>query len=283
MVKKLGKRIGEETNYIPGAVNTGVFRDCIIDTSWDITAYEGWVPEFVLITHGHADHFRLAYLLRQRGARIGAPREEALLIERPEINIRAMFSWAWPPEEMVTSFFKGTACRVDFWVENWHYPGITPIPLPGHSVAQVGYLTEDGVLFSGDALYTRELWKEFPLPYSIDPGLVRDSLKRLKLTEFQWLVPGHGKPLTKEQSVEEIESHLAHLDRLDEMILYYLQKPRSTEEIISDIYTALQLKNSLAQYWLAVTVIKAHLSYLHRKEQVRFFLDKYRVYWEAIA
>lgn len=276
------KRLGEETWYFPGRVNSGLFRDCIIDTAWDEDTYGGWAPAYVLITHGHADHFQQAYYLRKKGAKVLAPQEEAFMVENPDLNIRAMFSWAWPPQEMVTSFFKGNPCKVDAYIEQGVPSGINWISLPGHSVAQVGYLTEDGVLFSGDALYTKELWDAFPLPYCIDLDLARNSLVRLQNTDFKWLVPGHGVPLSKEESNKEINSHLKHLALLDAMILGFLKTPKSTEEIVSDIYIALNLRVNLAQYWLAVTVIKAHLSSLYKQEKVSFLFNDCRVYWEAV-
>jgi len=53
----------------------------------------------------------------------------------------------------------------------------------------------------------------------------------------------------------------------------------SFEEIISDVLSSLEINNSLAQYWIAVTVIKSHLSALTRINKVDFFLENARVYW----
>jgi len=53
----------------------------------------------------------------------------------------------------------------------------------------------------------------------------------------------------------------------------------SFEEITSDVLSSLEINNSLAQYWIAVTVIKSHLSALTRINKVNFFLENARVYW----
>jgi len=53
-----------------------------------------------------------------------APREEATLIENPEVNIRGMFSWAKPSDEMVTKLFRGEGCPVDGYLDEWRRPGL---------------------------------------------------------------------------------------------------------------------------------------------------------------
>jgi glyoxylase-like metal-dependent hydrolase (beta-lactamase superfamily II) len=274
-------KVGEESAYLPGPVNAGLFKRCMIDTPWDEEPFRGLDVGYVLLTHGHADHFRQARALRHAGAKIIAPRDEALFVERPDLNRRAMFSWANPPPEMVTSFFRGDSCPVDEFAEDWHSLSVRIIPLPGHSYAQVGYLTADGVLFSGDALYTRELWREYPLPYAIDTGLVRRSLATIRELEFTHLVPGHGAPITQDQADEEAEHHLRRLDELDAILLRLTREPRSTEEVIKGLALELRLRDNLAQYWIAVTVIKGHLSHLAETRRVRFFLRDYMVFWQA--
>ncbi|AEE13691.1 hypothetical protein Thena_0039 [Thermodesulfobium narugense DSM 14796] len=271
-----------KTSYIPGSVNCGFYETCMIDTPWEMHNHKKINPQYLLLTHGHADHFRMAFLFRGKGAKIVAPKEECIFVENPEINVRATFSWAIPPDAMISSLMKGVPCKVDIYSENFFYPGITVVPLPGHSISQVGYLTSDKIFFTGDALYTKELWNTFPLPYSIDPLLVKNSLERIANIDFDYLVPGHGKILSKKEAIEEIGYHIERINEIDNLILRLLESPCSTEEIISDVLSSLEINNSLAQYWIAVTVIKSHLSALTRINKVDFFLENARVYWERV-
>lgn len=74
-------------------------------------------------------------------------------------------------------------------------PGLTAIPLPGHTRGSVAYLLESRFLFSGDSLY----WSR----HRQDLGAFRDacwfswaaqadSLERLAAHPFEWVLAGHG-------------------------------------------------------------------------------------------
>lgn len=106
------RRLTEKTAYFPGITNTGWHEEVLIDPGIDEAAYIASSATTVVVTHGHADHFSTAAAIRRAGARVVAPREEATLIENPEVNIRGMFSWAKPSDEMVTKLFRGEGCPV---------------------------------------------------------------------------------------------------------------------------------------------------------------------------
>lgn len=164
--------------YVPAMSNAGVFKGYVIDPG--SVGYEDIGRDdihSVLITHGHNDHFRHAHEFRERGARVIAPKDDALLVRNPEVNVRGLFSWARPPKEMITPYFQGDACEVDLYIEDWLDSSIHAVWLPGHTLGEYGFITEDGVLYSADSLYSKELWGKYKLPYSIDPDLCRESLR----------------------------------------------------------------------------------------------------------
>ncbi len=267
-----------DVRCIVGHTNVGLYESYLIDTSvvdvpLEITA--------ILITHGHGDHFTWAGTLQKRtGAVVIAPKEDAFLIENPEINVRGMFNWARPPVEMTTKFFQGDACKVDYYAEEYPFEGgITPVHLPGHTMGHTGYLC-DGVLFSGDALYSKDIWERHKLPYSIDVELTRRSLRTIQKTPFDWLVPSHGTIVSKEESAAQIELHLSRLAQIDDTILRLLNTPQSTEDLIFLVLKELGIEDNLAQYWLSVTTIKGHLSGLVSTYHVAYTITDHRVYWQ---
>jgi glyoxylase-like metal-dependent hydrolase (beta-lactamase superfamily II) len=263
---------------ILGTTNVGLYENHLIDTA----AVD--VPlnlKTILITHGHADHFGWASALQKRTrALVVAPKEDAFLIELPEVNVRGMFSWARPPVEMTTRFFLGEACTVDLYTEEYTFEGtIAPLPLPGHTMGHTGYLC-DGVLFAGDALYSKAVWEQHKLPYSIDVELTRRSLEAIKSTAFDWLVPSHGAVMSKDESDGQIAVHLEQLAQIDELILRLLKDARSTEELIYAVLKDLNVQDNPAQYWLSVTTIKGHLSGLVSTYKVAWDVTDHRVYWK---
>ncbi|MGZ7133920.1 MAG: MBL fold metallo-hydrolase [Halobacteriota archaeon] len=138
-----------DVKCIIGKTNVGLYEKHLIDTAVVDAPLD---LEAILITHGHADHFAWASTLQKRTrALVVAPKEDAFLIELPEVNARGMFSWARPPVEMTTRFFLGEPCKVDRYTAEYPFGGkTTPLPLSGHTMGHTGYLC-DGVLFAGDA------------------------------------------------------------------------------------------------------------------------------------
>ncbi len=282
-MSEAGIPLGSETRLFTGLTNTGWLSGVLIDTGPDASVY-GDVPiTDVLITHGHADHFSSAADLRRSGARIVAPREEAALVENPEVNIRGMFSWARPSDEMVTKMFRGEGCFVDSFSDEWRGHGVEVVPLPGHTLGHCGYLTDDGVLFSGDALYVRAVWERHPLPYAIDPGLVRASLGVIDGLDFEWLVPGHGTaPLSRADVGGHVEHHIARMDDVSAFLLALLAEPCTTEQAIAAVSRHVGLSENAAQYWLAVTTVKGYLSDLLRQGLITFSVRHHAGYWGAV-
>lgn len=276
------RRLAGDTFVFESVTNSGYTNGVLIDTGPDAEAYEGLPVMHLLITHGHADHFSCAGDLRRVGARVTAPREEASLVENPEVNIRGMFSWARPSDEMVTKLFRGEGCTVDSYTDEWRGFGVDVIPLPGHTLGHSGYLTSDGVLFTGDAVYQEEVWSRHPLPYAIDPGLVRSSLALIESLDFAWLVPGHGVPCERDEALRHVRFYRGRMDVLTERLYELLKEPLTTEQAIAALSREAGLSDNPAQYWLAVTTVKSYLSDLLREHRAEFFVRDHAGWWRAL-
>ncbi len=272
-----------DTFVVPGLTNAGLVDGLGIDTGEDESSYEGVPLDTLAITHGHADHFSVAYLLRPGGVRVLAARDDAAMVENPDINIRGMFSWAKPSNKMTTKLFRGIGCTVDGYVEDLDDPRATAIPLPGHTLGHHGFLTADGVLFTGDALYLQELWKQHPLPYAIDPGMVVASLERIRGIECDWLVPAHGHPIRRSEADEHIEHHIAQVHRTAELLLDGLRDGMTTEGAVAFISRELGLPQNQAVYWLAVTDVKGYLGELLGRGLIEFSVRDHAGWWQTVS
>lgn len=276
-------RVTGNSYYIPSMSNAGLFKGYVIDPG--SVGYEDLKDvriHSVLITHGHNDHFRKACEFRDKGARVIASRDDALLVRNPEVNIRGLFSWAKPPMDMVTHFFQGNACEVDNYIEYWKDSSIWSVSLPGHTLGEYGFITEDGVLYSGDSLYSEALWGKYKLPYSIDPGLVRSSIRKIKTLDFDYAVPGHGVPMSRSEAMKAADYHLEQLDKVDNIILELIADPVSTEDLVTRFSNKLGLYKSLNNYWLTLVMMKGHLSDLIVRGKVGYRLENYCMYWYRI-
>ena len=271
-----------DTWVVPGLTNAGYVDGLVIDTGEDEAPFAGIEVDRVAITHGHADHFSIAHTLRGQGARVAAARDDALLVENPDINIRGMFSWAKPGDVLVTKLFRGVPCPVDEYLDDWSDERAEVIPLPGHTVGHYGVLTRDGVLFTGDALYPAPLWEQHPLPYAIDPGMVAESLERIRTTECEWIVPAHARPARREDAEADIDYHLMQLREIEELIVERLATEHTTEQAIAMVSAERGLAENPAAYWLAVTTVKGYLGGLLDRGLVEFFVRDHAGWWRTV-
>lgn len=259
-----------ETYVVAGLTNSGFVGGLVIDTCDDPAPYALAYVDRVAVTHGHADHFAIAHNLRSGGATVAAARDDASLVENPDINIRGMFSWAKPGDMLVTRLFRGEPCPVDEYLEDWEDPRAQAIPLPGHTLGHHGMLTDDGVLFTGDALYLKPLWDQHPLPYCTDPSQVAASLETIRGVSCEWIVPGHGVPVSREEAEEHIDHHLAQIDAVQTLILERLRTPHTTEQAVAMVSAERGLAENPAAYWLAVTTVKGFLGTLLDRGELQF-------------
>jgi glyoxylase-like metal-dependent hydrolase (beta-lactamase superfamily II) len=95
-------------------------------------------------------------------------------------------------------------------------PGLTAIPVPGHTRGSVVYLLEDRVLFTGDSL----AWsmRQHDLVAFRDAcwyswSALTASLAKLAGYRFEWVLPGHGWPVHLEAGAmrERLQSLVARM------------------------------------------------------------------------
>jgi len=276
------ERLSGDTWLVPGLTNSGFVEGLLIDTGPECGVYDGVRIDTLVITHGHADHFASgAEIRRSSGARVVAARDDARLVENPEVNIRGMFSWARPGDILISKLFMGVPCPVDSLIEAWEDARVTPIPLPGHTLGHHGLLTHDRVLFTGDALYQEQIWDRHRLPYAIDPTLVADSLRRMLDVDFDWLVPGHGVACDRAEAEDHIDFHLSQIAQIEEFIVSALAEARTTEEAIALVSEKRGLSDNPAQYWLAVTTVKGFLGDLLARGELEFFVRDHAGWWRT--
>jgi len=174
----------------------------------------------ILFTHHHRDQACGVHRLAAQGTRIGVPAAERDAFEKVDAY------WSNPSHRWHIYSFHSHALmltdpvRVDFTVKdgevlNWGPARIRVIATPGHTDGSVSYLVEvDGkkVVFSGDVIYDEgRVWDIHSLQKGFSRGGQRigdyhgflgarpeldASLKRLRDTEADALVPSHGRIIT---------------------------------------------------------------------------------------
>lgn len=147
-------------------------------------------PAAILLTHGHFDHMMAAEELRTAyDIPVYACRKEQELLKNARYNLSA--SWASPHVLEADRYLAdGEVFRLaGFEIRLLHTPGHT-------EGSCCYYLSEEGVLFSGDTLFAGSVGRtDFPTSSGAE---MRNSLHRLlaELPGDTRVCPGHGEETT---------------------------------------------------------------------------------------
>ena len=147
-------------------------------------------PVAVLLTHGHFDHIMGVEAVREKyQIPVYACRQEEEMLREPSVN-------------MTDQMGKSCSIRPDVFLDDlqvFEAAGfsIQMIHTPGHTKGSCCYyLTEEGVLFSGDTLFCGSVGRtDFP---GGSASQIRDSLHRLlaALPDDTSVYPGHDTSTT---------------------------------------------------------------------------------------
>jgi N-acyl homoserine lactone hydrolase len=173
--------------------DTGPFR--VRPTLIAALANYGLTPEHidtVFVSHLHWDHIENIDLFRHA----------EILVPRLEFDYAANLrptDWGTPPyaREMLR------AMRIELLDDREQeiFPGVTTLPLPGHSIGLQGLVVEaeDGdLVLASDALWSaRDAVRGHPDVAFFDPGQGQNSLDRA-LAAGTIFYPGHDRPFTFE-------------------------------------------------------------------------------------
>ncbi|MBA2394970.1 MAG: MBL fold metallo-hydrolase [Ktedonobacteraceae bacterium] len=284
-------QLNEQTWVIQGGANIGVIAyegRCLIidsgmdkDTGRDILKQVkklGLTPTALLVTHAHADHFGGAhYLVGQTGLQVHATRVEASVMASPILEPLYLFSGAQPPRELQHKFLMAKPSLADVILAgNESVVDQIPvqvIPLPGHSLEQVGVAFGE-TLFVGDAFLTEDILDKHRIPFYSDVQVGLTTLTTLKMQtgSFKHIVAGHGEIYTAtEHANRAINYTMQRLEDILENVRRTLADgtPRSLADILNAVATAQEVTiNALPQYVLYQTTVQSALSTLYTQGEV---------------
>ncbi|MEM0232015.1 MAG: MBL fold metallo-hydrolase, partial [Candidatus Methanomethyliaceae archaeon] len=215
--------------------------------------------DYILITHGHIDHFNLAkYLQEETGAEILIHEYDGDLLKDYrnalkwfDENYDLLIEGGYDEGELkiiknkmlmviemlkMPEYYK-TFKNLDLDLGNFKLKSIN---LPGHTLGSVGYILEN-IIFSGDvAIEGTTVVENLRMEFN--------SLQKLKC--FNYIFPAHKKTPLIRKDIEELERHF--INRLEE-ILRILKNGMRLREMVNKIYgeegqfrTILKLRNLLS-------------------------------------
>jgi len=229
----------------------------------------GVSPNFLILTHHHADHTGGARALKEfYNLKVLSSRFEKVFIENPILEPLYLSQGANPKDEMLSKWVLSSSVSVDLTEDSINYEDISFIDLSGHSIGMIGVKVKNYV-FSSDAFFSKEVLDKYIVPYFFDFDSFLNKMEFLKTLSFDYIVPSHGKLLSKEESIDVINYNIKRLNEIKEKILNILE----TEKTLCEIMKALNIDfHDEIVYTLVESSIKATLNSLTKNKNVLSFL-----------
>jgi len=235
----------------------------------------------VLLTHFHSDHVLAAKGLTSEEG-IYAPIIEAGGVE--SIGLRRAISFGGYAPEGLIYHVKAVSVKVDHVFRPPHKIGpLEAIPLPGHNYGQVGYLTEDGLLYAADSLFGDKLLKSAGIPYYQNYREALETLRYLRehARDYRKIVPSHGPVVEGRRAEELLDFNIEVVEALpDKVMSTLISGGRTAEQITYKILGEEGAKITPSSIILSSVTVKSVLAHLYEEGKVSVEADERGLVWK---
>lgn len=233
----------------------------------------------IINTHFHGDHTGgNAAIQAQTNCFIYASPLDKVVIENPIFSPFSVYS-AYPLEALKNKLVMANSSIVTHEIKTdtltIKEQNFKIMDLGGHTMGQIGIITPDEVLFSGDAIISQRNLEKFPFLYMADLGSHIQSLEKLDQSDYPYVVLSHDGLVSEWR--RELIADKNQIALIINIIINSLDVPKSREDIQQLIINQLDLPINTSQYFLISASISAYISYLCQQKRIKHVIEDKQV------
>ena len=286
-------KLGEKTYVLLEHTNVGFYlvndnEVVVIDTGSSkdsaklidkILVENNWHLKCIINTHSHADHMGgNAYLENKYNVKAYSSSMESFICNNPILEPSLLYSAA-PVKELKNHLLMAKPSH-SLDINELDIPGIEVLDLKGHAIGQIGILTSDDVLFTGDAYTSTKILEKYAIQYNYDIEEYINTLDYLLTTDYKYYVPSHGE--VEKNCTNTVMINKENALKIEDYLLKILQEEKSFANLLSQVFNDYHITNNLMQYHLIGSTIKAFLAKLNNAGKVEITVRNGEMYIKAI-
>lgn len=289
-------KIKGNSYYIKASTNIGVYvfknKNCLlVDTGKnntdarrieEVLLKNNLHSKIIVNTHNHLDHCggNLYFQNNYPGCLVYSSSKEKIFMENEDLNASILSSSV--PIKGIDKSNKpfNVDYILDYGTNKINDEKFEVIPLAGHSIEQIGFMTPEKVCFIGDSVFSQDIIRKYSLPYYYDVQRAINSLESFTAIDGDYFVISHeSEVLEKEDFLTLVDKNLSNINKFIKQFIEILDQPQTREDILETLTVLNELKLDFNQYYLNFAGVSAFITYLYSKSLIECSTEDGKLYF----
>lgn len=286
-------KIGPQSYYINSPAKIGVYlrneqEVYLIDSGNDkeaakkvlkIADSKGWSIKGILNTHSNADHIGgNAFIQNKIGCPVFCSGIEADFIRHPVLEPSFLYG-GYPCKNLRNKFLMAKESVVTDFSSPEFPKEVEIIPLSGHFFDMVGFRTPDNTVFLADCVSSRATLDKYGVTFIYDVAAYLETLANIETLKADIFVPSHADSCSDVTELAEINRQKVY--EIEQVIKSICDTPKTTDDIISEIFRRFNLTMTIEQYVLVGSTVRSYLSWMKDRGVLDFTTDNCTLSWKV--
>lgn len=286
------QQVGSQSYYINSPAKIGIYARSgrevyLIDSGNDkeaakkvlkIADSKGWSIKGVLNTHSNADHIGgNAFIQNKTGCPVFCSGIEADFTRHPVLEPSFLYG-GYPCKNLRNKFLMAKESIVSDFSSPEFPKEVEIIPLPGHFFDMVGFRTPDNTVFLADCVSSQTTLEKYGVTFIYDVAAYLETLANIETLKADIFVPSHADPCNDISELAKINRQKVY--EIEQTIKTICGTPKTTDDIISEIFRKFGLTMSIEQYVLVGSTVRSYLSWMKDRGVIDFATDNCTLSWK---